>query len=316
MGGLHAQIIPVVEMPEFFRKHFPTAPCLCLEEKNAKEGSCGVFLLLESTVKNTLKRIYKKKEKASLLHVDSFAETLGINFSPDVQSECLQFLYEHALNISNILNIEPPAIMLVRKEELPEGIYSARVESMIPRTGAIGNTIKLVSLSPGFMLQSLAHELRHCWQGQYQKDLLSDYKFITDTTSEDYLCQPAEIDAEAFADFYVENNDVILNRSYIKKGSMEDRFYELVGERKKEISEEYNGKVIITLQRNEHEEKSEELNDNVQKNASENHEEQVPIKPQSNRYKKIQGLKSQGYSIGQIARKLGISYQAVSKEWQ
>lgn len=122
----------------------------------------------------------------------------------------------------------------------------------------------------------------------------------------------------------MENNDCTINRSFIKEGSIEDRFYELVNERKKEIYEEYNGKVTIKLQSNEHEEDFEELNkdssrksqDNVHKSISEEHEENKLIKPQSNRYKKIQELKSQGYSIGQIARKLGISYQAVSKEWQ
>ena len=43
--------------------------------------------------------------------------------------------------------------------------------------------------------------------------------------------------------------------------------------------------------------------------------EKLENKPKGAKKEKINELRKQGLSIGQVAKKLGLSYQAVSKEW-
>ena len=110
------------------------------------------------------------------------------------------FMYEHALKIASMLNVTCPQIIMKESTSMSEEGY-VQITKIDGKD--IGRVIFLRKDGRIMQLNSLAHELRHCWQKEY-----TDSKYFTDEinkqNSSEYLFQETEIDAEAYALKYVE----------------------------------------------------------------------------------------------------------------
>lgn len=110
------------------------------------------------------------------------------------------FMYEHALKIASMLNVTCPQIIMKDSASMSEEGY---VQIIKLDGKEIGRVIYLRKDGRIVQLDSLAHELRHCWQKEY-----TESKYFTDEinnqNSSEYLFQESEIDAEAYALKYVE----------------------------------------------------------------------------------------------------------------
>ena len=104
-------------------------------------------------------------------------------------------LNEFMMEICNLLNISIPVV----------SFDTSHFESSttMAQCNSSGTTIylrKLEKLNPDYLF-SVAHELRHIWQIQTNKDIyFSNYKTVKQCKNlDEYNLQPAEIDSNAFA---------------------------------------------------------------------------------------------------------------------
>lgn len=111
-----------------------------------------------------------------------------------------RFMYEHALKIASMLNVTCPQIIMKESTFMSEEGY-VQITQIDGKD--IGRVIFLRKDGRIMQLNSLAHELRHCWQKEY-----TDSKYFTDEINKqnsfEYLFNETEIDAEAYALKYVE----------------------------------------------------------------------------------------------------------------
>ncbi len=119
-------------------------------------------------------------------------------------------LYRHAVEISKSLGIVCPQILAVPagdKELGPNagGRVTVFDEKIIDKDVSIGDYILIRNRGRPYMVHTVAHELRHCWQayrncGQY----FTEYHPNIDINTRKFAEQKEEIDAEAYASLYVE----------------------------------------------------------------------------------------------------------------
>ncbi|MBQ8109669.1 MAG: hypothetical protein IJ124_05880 [Clostridia bacterium] len=95
-------------------------------------------------------------------------------------------------DIAELLNIEPPRVRRVRKLRSGDGIASYY---------PLDNTVEIVtSAMDADVAFALAHELRHAWQHVHAPEMWQGYRTrLACGSVEAYNMQPAEIDANAFA---------------------------------------------------------------------------------------------------------------------
>ena len=98
-------------------------------------------------------------------------------------------------NISKMLSIEPPEVVIVDELDTPTKMASA-----VPVEGVIVIKARLSAFDAAI---AIAHELRHIWQYKNEPQMFSDYQNSSSLSKEDYNLQPAEVDANAFAELYV-----------------------------------------------------------------------------------------------------------------
>ena len=98
-------------------------------------------------------------------------------------------------NISKMLSIEPPEVVIVDELDTPTKMASAD-----PVEGVIVIKSRLSAFDAAI---AISHELRHIWQYNNEPQMFSDYQNSSNLSKEDYNLQPAEVDANAFAELYV-----------------------------------------------------------------------------------------------------------------
>lgn len=126
-------------------------------------------------------------------------------------NSCLNYAawYYEAYNICQYLKIEMPALWFYKNRlhgiDLDNVCYSSeksgyRVTDMFIRSDNISH--------PDTVLKMLLHELRHTWQHKYHNEWFEDYSFNRGEKDQDekYCLQKAEVDADAFAYWTMEQN--------------------------------------------------------------------------------------------------------------
>ena len=116
--------------------------------------------------------------------------------------------YKHAVSISKYLGIVCPQIIATNPGGL--GTDSGRRmtyfdESITDKDVPIGDTIFIINRGRSRQIHSVAHELRHCWQ-EYKSNegFYKNYVTHTGSNTVEQANQKEEIDADAYACFYVE----------------------------------------------------------------------------------------------------------------
>lgn len=94
--------------------------------------------------------------------------------------------------ICGFLNIEVPEVRILKDEALTDTTLACVIDGVV--------YVKTMKPSPD-LLFSAAHELRHLWQAETDRDLyFKDYKTLRELEDVDaYNQQLAELDANAFA---------------------------------------------------------------------------------------------------------------------
>jgi hypothetical protein len=98
-------------------------------------------------------------------------------------------------NISYMLSIDAPAVEIVDELDTPTKMAAAD-----PVKGVI---VVKAGMSTFDTAIAVAHELRHIWQYKNEPDMFADYQNSSALSQESYNLQPAEVDANAFAELYV-----------------------------------------------------------------------------------------------------------------
>lgn len=104
-------------------------------------------------------------------------------------------IFELVEDISDMLQIKTPVVDIVDELDTPSKMAAAD-----PIEGVI--TIK-AGLSTFDAVIAISHELRHIWQYHNQPEMFKDYQNSAGLSVEEYNLQPAEVDANAFAQLYV-----------------------------------------------------------------------------------------------------------------
>ncbi len=143
----------------------------------------------------------------------------------------MYIIYSLAYIIADNLNMRCPPILMYR----PGNGYTGNSynDSKTGKTTHIEITEKDSKKGFGIVdyAESLAHEMRHCWQHETNPiEYFSDYKYFTDypeSKREQYFLQPAEIDANAYALLFINaltGKSFEPNLSYSKaKSAVRDR---------------------------------------------------------------------------------------------
>ena len=173
------------------------ADCVMLSNDQKTDG---LLIVLGGTVEEMQERIirYYQSEKRPVY-----------SYGPDLLYETchkMRDLYECALELSQILHINLPLFFLVKNEYLLPHHNAYRFTLCDEKNKPENDFIALRKRGKNYMLFSLAHELRHCWQDYVSEDdiFYKNYSPPWSTTITEYEKQPEEIDAEAFAVYYME----------------------------------------------------------------------------------------------------------------
>lgn len=111
-------------------------------------------------------------------------------------------LYREGIKISKFLNIPCPLIYIGTKEYMED---SDGLSVMIPfgkKHKYIVPHVWVKSTNRKYQYYLLAHEIRHCWQ-HIQSNIIFPKYIQAKKSVYEYMLQPAEIDAEAFAHYYI-----------------------------------------------------------------------------------------------------------------
>ena len=115
--------------------------------------------------------------------------------------------YKSAIDICNLLQIPCPQIFVMRKElfhhHFPES-KAIHNEDFDDKNNLIAEYICFTEAGQKSNIYSLAHELRHCWQSR-QDSYYQSYSQLEASNYIEFNLQPEEIDAEAFALYYMED---------------------------------------------------------------------------------------------------------------
>ena len=156
---------------------------------------------------------------------------MGIIESPGFDN--LAYIYYFASAISSKYQIRCPHIFLTSKSPLQYDGKSFRGITENTKTGNPETEKALFilldgGLSEDMLLHDLAHEMRHVWQravapARYFSNYTADYNKIG---FEKYWLQPAEIDANAFADLILKvEYNLSVNSDPIMHGGRSDCAY-------------------------------------------------------------------------------------------
>ena len=171
---------------------------VCLFEDGYKTGLC----LIHNTnnVISILQDAFAGVHKIKCYNVGNINRVIeGININTQVTGKRLIEVYRHALVVSKMLKLKTPLIIAA----LTDGNRRAwRYTAIDENDHPIGDIIYVTLQSRPRMIHSVSHELRHCWQEYNEaQDYYKEYKDAEYGMK--YLCQPEEIDADAFASLYL-----------------------------------------------------------------------------------------------------------------
>lgn len=118
--------------------------------------------------------------------------------------------YNTALKISSMLDIQCPLIYYLKDDYFSYEEKAKTLTSLSENDVPIGNALFLKKIRyksdcDAYIAHTIAHEMRHIWQGARANDLYyKDFFPLNNQNQIAYWFQPEEIDAEAFASIYVE----------------------------------------------------------------------------------------------------------------
>lgn len=116
--------------------------------------------------------------------------------------------YRWLLEICSYLKIETPAVYFTKKKL---GWFGSLNGTVFPGGDKPYATDVFITVDENNILYAvkiLLHELRHVWQHKYHNDMFDGYFSFKRENSEQYYMQKAEIDADAFAYWVLEENGV------------------------------------------------------------------------------------------------------------
>lgn len=170
-----------------------------------KSGDKNVMLMFGESDLQTMKsnlRAYLEEFKS----LDTITLEVRTEFSMPLAHR--KDMYKHAILISEYLDIVCPQIIATNPGGL--GTDSGRRmtyfdESIPDEDVPIGDTIFIINRGRSRQIHSVAHELRHCWQ-EYKSNegFYKNYVTHTGSNTVEQANQKEEIDADAYACFYVE----------------------------------------------------------------------------------------------------------------
>ncbi len=146
-----------------------------------------------------------------------------------------KYIDNYILKTCHFLNIEPPKV----------SYDTSHFPTLTTWAQASSDGTEIYLQEPQFVgeneldyLFALTHELRHIWQIRNDRDKwLGDYKQRCECDLETYNLQPAEIDANAFAAYYIEG---IFGAKSLFNG-LSESVIEKMEDRKREIFREMIG---------------------------------------------------------------------------
>lgn len=193
------QFVIVENLPEYcVNPEHINKPIVCYFEEDKKTGLC---LIVDSCDVETLPVMIKDNDKIPVYITDSIENTTGLNINPNVSVNRLVKMYQHTLELANKLCIRVPLVLISN----PEQKRAERCTFIDDEDNPVGDIIYISLQSMPRMTNSLAHELRHCWQEYKGNNFYNHYQDINMdySNAKKYINQIEEIDADAYAAMYL-----------------------------------------------------------------------------------------------------------------
>ncbi len=200
------QFVPITKIPDWVDDKYRSDPCVFLSEENAETDIC--LIVVSPCMLETIDRIIQQEIECVRYIFPSLFDIMGCRqFCTHIPGKQLIKIYKHALAIAEKLQIEVPPDLICEQIEWIERSYRfTRFKDDEEEDIPIGDFIFIFKAGMIYMIHSLAHELRHSWQGYRAEGYFKNYVPLRDAVSDSqYNYQIEEIDAEAYACLYLNN---------------------------------------------------------------------------------------------------------------